>query len=367
MLQPRLKFVTSGLLALTIAGTMALALAGDTAFAASTCTDLDAELSRLRSGPSPKNVQKARKYQRDWAKQSAALAGERSRARQASCSGRGFMFFRSRPQPACRIIVPRMRKLRAIVAKLDRQRRKYSNTGTRRNRIAQFRMMMRRNNCRGGVRMASLGNRSQLDAFISGDSDYRRPRGYTFRTLCVRACDGYFFPISFSTTRNRFAADEATCEALCPGTPVALYYHDDPRSASENMISLGGVPYENHPAAFRYQSKYDKSCSCGASRPPISTAAGKLHPPGADEALLFKSPDSPGGVAYPPIPIAKAGFGEDPETLINRAGNFQIEAITNLDGIANSMSRNGQPVRIVGPAFWSDQAKEGVVLTPVPN
>ncbi len=285
----------------------------------------------------------------------------------ASCSGRGFMFFRSRPQPACRIIVPRMRKLRAIVAKLDRQRRKYSGAGSSRNRIARIRMIMRRKNCFSEVQMASIGNRSQFDAFFSGDPGPQRGRSYTFRTLCVRACDGYYFPISFSTTRDRFAADEATCEAMCPGAPVDLYYHDDPRSASENMISLSGVPYENHPAAFRYQSKYDKSCSCKASRPPLFTGAGKSYPPGADEALLFKNPDSPGGVAYPPIPIAKAGFGEDPETLINRVGNFQIDAFTNLAGMARLAARNGQPVRIVGPAYWSDRAREGVVLTPVPN
>ena len=183
----------------------------------------------------------------------------------------------------------------------------------------------------------------------------------------MRACDGYFFPISFSTTRNRFAADEAACEALCPGAPVDLYYHDDPRSASENMFSLNGVPYESHPAAFRYQLKYDKSCSCKASRPPLSTGAGKSHPPGVNDALLFKGPDSPGGVAYPPIPIAKPGFGEDPETLINRAGNFQIGTITSLAGANRSTMRNGRPVRIIGPVHWSDRAKEEVVLVPVPN
>ena len=365
LVQRRRKCVASGLVALAVA--MGLAIAGDSAFAASTCTDLDAELSRLRSGPSPKNAKKAAKYQREWTKQSAALARQRSKARRASCSGRGFLFFRSKPQPACGKIVPRLNKLKASVAKLDRQRRKHSSAGSSRNRLAQVRRMMRRINCFGSARMASMRNRSQLDAFISGNPGPYRSRGYTFRTLCVRACDGYYFPISFSTTRNRFAADQATCEALCPGAPVDLYYHDDPRSASVNMVSLSGVPYEKHPAAFRHQSKYDKSCSCKVSRPPISTAAGKSPPSGADEALLFKDPNSPGGVAYPAIPIAKAGFGEDPETLINRAGNFQIGAITSRAGIASPTSRNGQPVRIVGPAHWSDRAAEGVVLTPVPN
>jgi hypothetical protein len=39
----------------------------------------------------------------------------------------------------------------------------------------------------------------------------RRPG--TFRTVCVRTCDGYYFPISYSTVPNRFTDDQNTCHA----------------------------------------------------------------------------------------------------------------------------------------------------------
>ena len=302
-------------------------------------------------------------------KQSDALARERSKARRANCSGRKFLFFRSKPEPACRKIVPKMKKLQASVAKLDRLRRQNKGGGavSRRNRVAQVRTIMLQNNCFTDTQMASFRNRAEFEAFFNGDSELESAPGYTFRTLCVRACDGYYFPISFSTTRNQFAADQVTCEAMCPGAPVELYYHDNPASASENMVSLNGVPYESHPAAFQYRSKYDKSCSCGSNRPPLFTVAGKLRLSEVGGTLSLANSDSAGGTGHVPVPVAKPGFGEDPETLINRSGDFQIGAITSLVGATGSITRNGRTVRTVGPVHWSDQAKEEVVLVPVPN
>ena len=344
---------------------IAAGIAADSAFAATTCADLGAELSRLSSALSPADVSKAANYQQQWIEQSEALARERSKARRANCSGRKFLFFGSKPEPACRQIIPGMKKLQANVARLDSLRRQNRSGGADRNRIAQIRTILLQNNCFSDTQMASFRNRAEFEAFFNGDFELERAPGFTFRTLCVRACDGYYFPISFSTTRDQFAYDQATCEALCPGTPVDLYYHDNPASTSQNMISLSGVPYEDHPAAFVYRAKYDKSCSCGAYRPPLSTIVGQLRLSDASEALSPENPDSAGRTV--PVPAAKPGLGEDPETLINRAGNFRINAITSLAGANRSTMRNGRAVRIVGPAHWSDQAKEEVVLIPVPN
>ena len=348
---------------------VALAIAADPAFAASTCADLGAELKHLGSGSGKISARKAANYQQQWIKQSGALSRERSKARRANCSGRGFLFFRTKPQPECKKIVPRLRKLKTSVAKLNRLRRQNPGGGakSRRNRIAQVRTIMLQNNCFSDAQMASFRNRAEFKAFFNGDSELQRAPGHTFRTLCVRACDGYYFPISFSTTRNQFAADQATCEALCPGAPVDLYYHDNPTSASENMISLDGVPYENHPAAFRYRSRYDKSCSCGGNRPPFLAVTAKLRLSDANGALSLKNPESSDRTGYVPVPVAKPGLGEDPETLINRAGNFQIGVFTSLADVTGSTIRNGRAVRIVGPVHWSGQAKEEVVLIPVQN
>jgi hypothetical protein len=42
------------------------------------------------------------------------------------------------------------------------------------------------------------------------------PSSGTYRTVCVRLCDGVYFPISFSTYRSYFAKDAERCERSCP-------------------------------------------------------------------------------------------------------------------------------------------------------
>src|SRR5262245_44547891 len=36
--------------------------------------------------------------------------------------------------------------------------------------------------------------------------------GETYRTLCVRLCDGFYFPMSFATTRGKLEDDAGRCE-----------------------------------------------------------------------------------------------------------------------------------------------------------
>ena len=88
----------------------------------------------------------------------------------------------------------------------------------------------------------------------------------TVRTLCVRTCDGYYFPISFSTTKKYFEADEATCQRLCPAGDASLYYHSR-RQGPEQMVSIAGTPYSDLENAFRYRTVLDRSCTCGTPLP----------------------------------------------------------------------------------------------------
>ncbi|TAM97033.1 MAG: DUF2865 domain-containing protein, partial [Rhizobiaceae bacterium] len=62
----------------------------------------------------------------------------------------------------------------------------------------------------------------------------------TYSTLCVRTCDGFYFPISYATTPKNFAQDERICEARCPGADARLYYHRAEGQEAEDMLSLTG-------------------------------------------------------------------------------------------------------------------------------
>jgi hypothetical protein len=83
----------------------------------------------------------------------------------------------------------------------------------------------------------------------------------SFRTLCVRLCDGYYWPVSFSTTRAGLAEDEATCEQSC-GSPVKLFFYRNPNGTTEEAVDLAGQRYASLDNAFRYRSEYVASCKC---------------------------------------------------------------------------------------------------------
>ena len=84
----------------------------------------------------------------------------------------------------------------------------------------------------------------------------------TYRTLCVRLCDGYYFPVSFSTLPNHFSRDADACQSKC-AAPVELYYHQNPGGAVEQMLSSKTQqPYTSLKSAFRYRKEFVQGCSC---------------------------------------------------------------------------------------------------------
>jgi Protein of unknown function (DUF2865) len=100
----------------------------------------------------------------------------------------------------------------------------------------------------------------------SGDEDdedqppLSQSRG-TYRTVCVRLCDGFYWPISYATTPEHFGQDQRKCESSC-GSPVRLYTYRNPGGEIEQMEDLSGRPYNRLKTAFLYRTEYNESCKC---------------------------------------------------------------------------------------------------------
>jgi len=88
-----------------------------------------------------------------------------------------------------------------------------------------------------------------------------RPEGGTYRTLCVRLCAGFYFPISYSTQHGRFAGDAKQCEQRCP-TGSRLFVHRNPGQDVDDMVDLDGRPYRSLPTAFLHRAQYVADCTC---------------------------------------------------------------------------------------------------------
>jgi hypothetical protein len=84
--------------------------------------------------------------------------------------------------------------------------------------------------------------------------------------MCVRSCDGGFFPISSNATSVDFGRDAQTCAKMCPGIETELFYRDVTSTEASNMISVAtGTPYSAMKNAFAYKNRTPgekSSCAC---------------------------------------------------------------------------------------------------------
>ena len=108
----------------------------------------------------------------------------------------------------------------------------------------------------------------------------------TYRTLCVRLCDGFYFPVSFSTLPSHFEQDADVCSSHC-AAPSELFYYPNPGGTVEQAVAMKNQePYTKLKFAFRYRKEYVNGCSCKAADyvPPEGETDKKAEgqPQGAD-------------------------------------------------------------------------------------
>jgi hypothetical protein len=192
------------------------------------------------------------------------------------CEGSGFFLFGSGQPPQCDQINGQIQRMRAnldrIMADLHRlQRTPPEAEGQRRALL----IALGENNCGPQYRTTAPARprgffESLFGGLLSpappppgpGEVSPEAPVSGTYRTLCVRTCDGFYFPISYATVPSRFPDDERTCQRLCPAAEVALYAHRNPGEDISQAVSVNGRPYTELPNAFRYRTQFNPACSC---------------------------------------------------------------------------------------------------------
>ncbi len=126
--------------------------------------------------------------------------------------------------------------------------------------------------------------------------------GGTFRTVCVRMCDGFFVPMSYATTRANFQQDQMKCRSTC-GDDARLFFHRNPGGAMDDAVDLNGRVYGRIPNAFRFRKTLVDGCAC---RPPPWSEAELARHRG-----YVVGPQSPatGQPLKPQTKVADAGAG----------------------------------------------------------
>jgi hypothetical protein len=86
------------------------------------------------------------------------------------------------------------------------------------------------------------------------------------QSLCVRACDGYAFPVgTYHGERDR-PAHEAACQAECPDARTTLYVLPAGSDHIDDAVNVStGQTYSELPDAFHYTNVLDGACTCHRS------------------------------------------------------------------------------------------------------
>ena len=167
-----------------------------------------------------------------------ALNRQLSQAEGAAQTGncrRVFFFFGPPPSPACPAIM-------ATIGRLQQQL-----SGGRSQGFGLFASSPASD--RASLRDALIQNGCGIPAATGGS-----------RTLCVRVCDGYYFPISNTASRSPYNIDAAVCQSMYAEVGQAELFVQPSGSDVDQAVSLSGKRYADQPYAFEYRQSYNESC-----------------------------------------------------------------------------------------------------------
>jgi hypothetical protein len=274
--KPRMRsaFGQGGFLASV--GALAALAASVVAFTSDVALAQNAECARLQQAIAARRGSSGSQGAVD--RQRAELGRTSAYARSLGCENHRFLMFGSDPPPQCGDLNGQIARMQANLA--DLQARAGGGAG---DLVARYNAECGRAQPSrpGNVFEALFGGLARLGApqdqepqtdarfedhgdqprqsAPSGDKGVQAHSGSY--AVCVRTCDGSFFPVSYSGAGSRADSLEDVCRALCPNADVALYSFPFGGTVDE-AASPTGEPYANLPNAGKFEKAYDPNCSC---------------------------------------------------------------------------------------------------------
>lgn len=271
---------------LRVAIPVALSLAVASGVAASElCDRLNTELTSLSQTYSAPAV--LRKYARAIAEQKLSIRELRNAMRETGCSSGSMFIVGDENADECAGLEDKMARMETNLAVLNEKRISLisgQDTDLRRRRLM---VAIDNNRCSEQPVMASTepvlnGADPLVSDMPDGRETIRVPQaeGYgdrqfvdlggsatngSYRTMCVRTCDGAYFPVSSQATSMGFQRDAQVCSMMCPGVETELFYHPINAESDSMQSAVTGRPYGEMDNAYRFRTqsvRRDKACAC---------------------------------------------------------------------------------------------------------
>lgn len=244
------------------------------------CIRLEGQLATIDHGAGsgdPAKDDQIRRYQDAATKQQSELDRVTLQAKRMGCDSSGFFSLFNGQSAQCGPVNNQISQMRGnldqITTSLERLRSGGIGGADRENQRRSVLTALAQNNCGPQYANAARGPGSFIDNLFGNNNNNSPgapgvdmgPQSGTFKTVCVRTCDGAYFPVSFATVQARFADDERTCKALCPATEASLFAYRNPGEDINQAVSITGQPYTALPNAFKFRTEFNPSCACKAA------------------------------------------------------------------------------------------------------
>ncbi|MCC7346107.1 MAG: DUF2865 domain-containing protein [Variibacter sp.] len=236
------------------------------------CTRLEGQLAAIERGGGDPRAEQIKRYEDAAARQQAELDRMTEQARRMGCEGGGFFLFGRGQSQQCDQINAQIQRMRGNLDRILSGLRQLQGAGPdREEQRRAILISLAQYDC--GPQYRSTQRSRGIFETLFGGGPYGGPGGApdyptdpqqssTFKTVCVRTCDGFFFPINNAATQGRFAADERICQRACPASEAALYAFRNPGETIAQAVSINGRPYTELPNAFKFRQEYNPSCTC---------------------------------------------------------------------------------------------------------
>ena len=332
------------------------------------CPRLETQLATIdRGGGSgdPAKEEQIRRYQDAATKQQSELDRVSLQAKRMGCDSSGFFSLFSGQSAQCGPVNNQIQQMRAnldqITTSLERLRGGGLGGAERENQRRSVLLALAQNNCGPQYANAARGPGNFLDNLFGNNNNNPNapgadfgPQSGTFRTVCVRTCDGAYFPISFATVPARFPDDEKTCKALCPAAEATLFAHRNPGEDMSQAVSITGQTYSSLPNAFKYRTEFNPSCACKAAGQTWSDALKSIDDKATAEQQgdIIVTEESAKKMARPPAAKAAPATAKKgaASTTVAAPAAPAAEPSTPAAESTGAASEN-KPIRSVGPTF----------------
>lgn len=350
------------------------------------CARLEAQLQAFdRGGNDASRADQRRKLEETAASQEAEIGRQEATARRAGCEKNSFLVLFSGQPAMCAPLNTKIQQLKDSLDRVqsDMERMKGDSAPERGGQRRAILVALAQNNCGAQYQQQVAATPPPPNGFFDtlfgpksvftpgSDGPASAGPSGTFRTICVRTCDGFYYPISPATSSARFPDDEKACRASCPATEVQLYSHRNPGEGINEAVSVTTQQlYTAMPNAFRYRTALDQTCSCRRPGETWSQALKNVEDPTVEQGDIVVNDQRAKQLSQPRvdaqgkpirIPAATANAVGRPDPRAAQTQATPVAAPASAPGAAPAASAGpaeepskpdpNRKVRAVGPTF----------------